>query len=74
MKIKVIAHPGSFSPRIEEREGEFHVYVHDQPEDDRANRAIIQALAKHFEVPAFEVELKSGVSSKVKYFEIYEVD
>jgi uncharacterized protein YggU (UPF0235/DUF167 family) len=74
MKIKVIAHPGAFAPRIEQKEDGLHVYVHDQPEDDRANKAIIQALSKHFEVPAFEVELKSGHSSKIKMFEIHEVD
>jgi uncharacterized protein YggU (UPF0235/DUF167 family) len=74
MKVKVIAHPGSFKPRIEEKEDGLHVYVHDQPEDDRANKAIVLALAQHFEVPPFEVELKTGHTSKVKFFEIHDVD
>lgn len=74
MKITVIAHPGSIKPRVEKREDEYHVYVHDQPEDGRANEAIRQALANHFDVPVYEVELKNGHTAKIKIFEIHEID
>jgi uncharacterized protein YggU (UPF0235/DUF167 family) len=74
MKVKVIAHPGAFAPRVEQKEDGLHVYVHDRPEHDLANKAITQALAKYFGVPAFEVELKTGYTSQIKYFEIHDLD
>jgi len=74
MKIQVIAHPNSKRPHVENRDGVFHVYVSPPPEDGKANWAVIGALAEHFDVPRFEVELKSGASAKIKLFEIHEVD
>jgi uncharacterized protein YggU (UPF0235/DUF167 family) len=74
MKLKVIAHPNSKQPRIEERDGVFHVYVNVVPEDGLANIAIAEALAEHFGVPRFEVELKSGHTAQIKLYEIHDVD
>jgi len=72
MKIQVIAHPGQKRPRIEQRDGVFHVYVSPPPEDGKANWAVVGALAAYFGVPRFEVELKSGASAKIKIFEIHD--
>ncbi len=74
MRVKVIAHPNSRQPRIEERDGVFHVYVNVSPEDGEANLAIADALARHFDLPRFEIELKSGFSSKLKLYEIHDLE
>ena len=71
MLISIIAHPNAKNPRIEEDLlGIMHVYVHEPPLEGKANNAIINALAKHFNVKRSFVMLKSGEKSKNKLFEI----
>ncbi len=38
--------------------------------EGKANNAVIEELAKHYDVPKSSVKLKSGVSSKYKLFTI----
>ena len=71
MKISVIAHPNSKRPRVEkDLLGELHAYVSEPPLEGKANNAIANALAKHFEVRRSDVILVSGEKSKNKLFEI----
>lgn len=71
IKIPVVAHPNAKRPRIEEDLlGTLHIYVHEPPLENKANRAIIEALAKHFKVDRSEVELVSGAKSKNKLFTV----
>jgi uncharacterized protein len=71
MKILVIAHPNAKKPRIEtDLLGTLHVYVNAPPLEGKANMAVIEALAKHFEVKKSCVLLISGVKSKTKTFKI----
>lgn len=71
MKISVIVHPNSKRPRVEkDLLGELHVYVSEPPLEGRANRAVIEALSKHFEVKRGNIILISGQKSKNKIFEI----
>ncbi|MCL4419363.1 DUF167 domain-containing protein [Patescibacteria group bacterium] len=71
MKIAVIAHPNSKKPRVEKDLLEtFHVYVSEPPLKGKANNAIREALAKHFEVKKSSVMFVSGEKSKNKVFEI----
>lgn len=78
MKIAVIAHPNSKKTlpagrqaRVEKDLLEtFHVYVSEPPLKGKANNAIREALAKHFEVKKSSVMLVSGEKSKNKVFEI----
>jgi hypothetical protein len=50
--------------------GTLHVYVSEPPLDGRANRAVIESLAKHFDTKKNKVLLISGEKSKNKVFEI----
>jgi len=71
MKISVIAHPNSKNPRIEEDLLKvLHVYVKAPPLEGKANREVIEALAKHFVTTRGKVILLRGGKSKNKTFEI----
>lgn len=73
MKITVIVHPNSRHPRIEkDLLGDLHVYVHEPPLEGKANKAVAQALAKHFNVANSLVQLVRGEKSKIKVFEIFD--
>ena len=49
MRISVVVHPNSKKARIEkDLLGQLHVYVNQPPLEGRANKAVIEALAKHF--------------------------
>lgn len=73
MKISVIAHPNAKNPRVEkDLLGELHAYVNAPPLEGRANNAVIEALAKHFQTKRSNVILVSGAKSKNKLFEIIE--
>jgi uncharacterized protein YggU (UPF0235/DUF167 family) len=71
MKISIIVHPNAKNPRIEkDLLGTIHVYVHEIPLEGKANNAIINSLAKYFNVKKRFVILQSGEKSKNKLFEI----
>jgi uncharacterized protein len=71
VKVVVIARPNSKRPRIEKDMLEaLHVYVSEPPLEGKANRAIIESLAKYFKVNKNSVMLLSGEKSKNKVFEI----
>lgn len=71
MKINIIAHPNAKMPRIEkDLLGTIHVYVNKPPLEGKANNAIIDSLANHFNVKRSKVLLVSGDKSKNKIFEI----
>ena len=73
MKISVIAHPNAKRPRIETDLLEtLHVYVNAPPLEGKANRAVIEALAKHFQTKRSKILLISGEKSKNKLFEVIE--
>jgi uncharacterized protein len=71
VKVVVIAHPNSKRPRVEKDMLEaLHVYVSKPPLEGKANRALIESLAKYFKVNKNSVMLLSGEKSKNKVFEI----
>lgn len=71
MKLSVITHPNSKSPRIEEDLlGQLHVYVAAPPLEGKANKAVIEALAEHFGTKKGNVILIHGEKSKNKVFEV----
>jgi len=70
-KVFVIAKPrakDNFVRKIDE--DNFKVYVTSPPIKGLANKAIINLLAKYFEVSKSQVRLISGFSAKNKIFEI----
>lgn len=73
MRISILVHPNARKPRVEkDLLGTLHVYVHEPPLEGKANNAVIEALAKYFEVKRSRVLLVSGQKSKIKLFEILE--
>ena len=53
-------------------DGSLMVCVREPALEGKANKAVIQELAKHFNVPKSNITLKSGTSSKHKTFVITE--
>ena len=71
MKIFVKAKPSSKKEEIiQSDENHFTIAIKEPPRDGKATIAIMEALAKHFNVPFTRVRLVSGFSSKEKVFEI----
>ncbi|MBP6989743.1 DUF167 domain-containing protein [Candidatus Shapirobacteria bacterium] len=71
MRIYVNVHPNSKKPRIEkDLLGTLHVYVIQPPLEGRANKAVVEALAKYFKIKNNSIFLISGLKSKRKIFEI----
>lgn len=71
MKLLVIAKPNAKEEKVEKVDATtLRVSVKALPKAGRANEAISQLLAKHFNIPLSQVHLLSGFSSKYKYFVI----
>lgn len=71
MRITVNVHPNSKRARIEkDLLGTLHVYVSQPPLEGKANKAVIEALAKHFKTKKSSIYLISGTKSKSKVFEV----
>ncbi|MEK7161445.1 MAG: DUF167 domain-containing protein [Patescibacteria group bacterium] len=71
MIFKVFVHPNSKKPRIDkDLLGSLHIYVNQPPLDGKANKAVLEALAKHFRVSKSKVSLLRGDKSKIKVFSI----
>lgn len=72
MRISIVAYPNSKNPRIKkDLLGTLHVYVSKPPLEGKANKAVIESLAKYFNVRKSEIILISGEKSKYKIFEIF---
>ena len=73
MKIFVKAKPSAKKESVEKiSENTFLVSVKERPEKDRANYAILKALAVYFKIPVSGITIVSGASSKNKIIKIYE--
>lgn len=71
MKLSVLVHSNSKKPRVEiGLQGALHVYVNEPPLEGRANRAVVEALAKYFQVSKSRVVMVKGARSRQKVFEI----
>ena len=70
MILSVRAHPRASRDRLE-WDGELvHVWVTAPAVEDRANRAILLAVARWLEVPPGSVRLLSGVHGRAKLVEV----
>jgi hypothetical protein len=71
MKISVNVKPNAKQVKIERvNESHFLIRVKEKPQEGKANRAVIKALAEYFGIPQADVVLVRGQSSKEKIFEI----
>lgn len=69
-KVQVQVKLKSKKEGVEEADGFLIVRVGTPPVDGKANKRIIELLAKHFQVAKSQVSLVSGSKSKLKTFAI----
>jgi len=72
MKIRVKVKPSSRTEEVSQEEDSFIIRVKEPPKEGRANRAVIELLARHFGVPQSHVRIVSGLRGKNKVIEITE--
>ena len=71
MKITVIAKTKKKENKlVKVDETTFKAYVKEAPEQGKANQAIIDLLAAHFQVPKNNIQLLVGQAAKQKIFTI----
>ncbi len=63
--------PRAKKPGVEQlADGTWKVSVSAPAEDGRANAAVIEALAKHFDTPKNSIRIIRGETSRIKLLEI----
>ena len=72
--IEVHVQPKASSNRITVVDGRIKVYVTAAPERGRANKAVIEVLARELGVPRRTISLKSGERSRTKLIEVEGLD
>ncbi|OGM92545.1 hypothetical protein A2755_00415 [Candidatus Wolfebacteria bacterium RIFCSPHIGHO2_01_FULL_48_22] len=55
---------------IKNDDGSYTVHTHSTPVDGKANKDVINQVAKYFKVPKSSVKILSGTTSKKKVLEI----
>jgi hypothetical protein len=74
MKITVRVKPGSKKgPLVQTSlDGELLVYVREPAVDGKANKAVIELLAKYYETPKSSIEIIRGHAARTKLIQILE--
>lgn len=71
MQKRVKVKPNSKQQKIiEELDGSLTVYLKSPPVDGKANKELIEVLAKKFDVPKSYITIKSGALSRQKLIDI----
>ncbi len=70
MKISVSVKPGSSRNLVEQTEQGLRVWLRAQPQDGKANWALVCVLADHYGVAKSDVKILRGQASKNKLVEI----
>ncbi|MDJ0723685.1 MAG: DUF167 domain-containing protein [Prochloraceae cyanobacterium] len=71
MKIQVKVKPNSKEQKVEKStDGSLIVRLKSPPVDGKANKELIELLAKKFKVSKSKIKIKSGLSAKNKLIEI----
>jgi uncharacterized protein (TIGR00251 family) len=74
MRLHVRVIPNASKSEIISRDGgEWKIKIQAPPEDDKANGALIQLLAKHFKVPKNSIQIVVGKKSRQKIIEIFDL-
>jgi len=67
MKYSVTVKPGSSKNLVSEvNPSEIVVYTTKHPHGGEANKAVIDALAKHFKIPKTSIKIERGLTSRHK--------
>lgn len=70
MKISVKVITNSKEEKIEETETGFKVWIRPKPVDNEANLALVETVARYFDVRRGNVKIISGFKSRNKIIEI----
>jgi len=70
MRITIKVHTKSSQKKVVLLEGVYHVYVNVVPEGGKANVAVIEMLAEHFDVGKSDIRIVSGYKSRLKVIEV----
>jgi hypothetical protein len=71
MKIFVKVKSNSKIEKIKEIDSiHFEIFTKSPPREGKANVAVIDALARHFNIPKSRIKILAGVKSRQKIFEI----
>lgn len=71
LKISVKITPGARTSKIIlEDSNRLHIYVTSQPENGKANKAIIELLSKLLKLPKSDIDIISGLTSRYKLISI----
>jgi hypothetical protein len=71
MQKQVKVKPNSRKQNIEEStDGSLTIHLKSPPVEGKANKELIELLAKKFDVPKSQIRIKSGLSSRTKLIEI----
>ena len=71
MKIDVKVIPGARKNLFKQEEGLTKVYLTAQAQEGKANKALVDFLAKHFHVPKAQIEITKGLKSRNKTISIW---
>ena len=70
MVITVRVHPRASRAKSSWSEGVLQLWVTASPVEGAANKAVLAAVASHFDMPLSTVRLKSGARSRTKLVEV----
>ncbi len=70
MEIKLKVIPNSSKSEVKEENGILKVHLTSPPLEGRANKELIQVLAKHFKVKKSQIEILRGAKSREKTIRI----
>ena len=70
MKIKVKVQPQAKKNLVVEENGRYKVYLTAPPIEGKANKALVDVLADHFNIKRKNIKIISGLRSKEKSIEI----
>lgn len=70
MRIKVKVVTNAKDNKVAEADGVYLVRVTASPVEGKANKAVVELLAKYFKVSKSEVDIIRGLTSKIKIVDI----
>ncbi len=70
MRIKVKVIPNAKLNKIDKVDDVYLVRVTAPPIEGRANKAVIELLAKHFKISKSKVDIIKGVASRIKIIDV----
>jgi uncharacterized protein (TIGR00251 family) len=74
MRISVRVIPNASKSEIISRDdGEWKIKIQSPPEEGKANKALIQLLAKYFKIPKNAIKIISGEKSRQKIIEVFDL-